>query len=247
MIAAALTMVLALAAPAITIQQNVRAGSAPQENRLVSLHLGEAEERALRELFVAAREREEREEREAKRDGQVTGGVWGFVSYSYRVTFEGKPFWLHTAADAAWLDGDDEENISFTRPESARLEKILRRIGPSPMTVVWRLPMKVTWTPAAAVDLNCDSVDDIVFTARDAERYYVGAVMAPVRDSSVPAYVAFRLAGNSQDAFCGEPAKLQEETLDGTSCKGLRLDSGECDAFHIYWNQDEQQLDWSRL
>jgi hypothetical protein len=135
MIAAALTMVLALAAPALTIERCVTAGDPPEDCRFVPLQIGEADERELTELFTSARARQEREEAEAKRDGEVMGGVPGFVTYAHRVTFEGKVAWLHGADDGgmAWLDGEDA-NIAFDEPEARRLGKIIRRLQHPPAT-----------------------------------------------------------------------------------------------------------------
>ena len=107
------------------------------------------------------------------------------------------------------------------------------------------------WKFALAADMNCDSRLDQVYVARDRQYYYVGVVLAPISENSAVSFVRFRLSGDSQDALCGKPRLLRDEPLDeeldGYKCKGLMLQSGECDSFHLYWNHDANELDWWRL
>lgn len=253
----------------LAIEQCAGAERPPQDCRFVRMQLSVENERALRDLIVEAQRRSEREQREAARKGQVTGGVWGFVSYGYRISFETgdrkKLAWLHATSGAAWLDFGDEGFVSFTTSESAGLWRILARLGPdaAAQDIVQRLPLDLKWTVAAAIDLNCDSTQDYVFVANDRTHYYVAAAVAPFGQSSAATYVRFALDGDSQDALCGKPGELQEETLDSdvveslgdepegwmrsASCKGLRLESGDCDSFHLYWNARHQKIDWWRL
>jgi len=247
----------------------------------VRLRVNETQEHSLRDLLREAQRRSIREELEAERSGQVTGGVWGFVSYGYRITFETgdtkEAAWLHATSEAAWLDFGKAGYLSFTRSESAKLWRILVNLGPdttqssdatpSPETqaraVVQRLPFNVAWKLAIAIDVNCDSIRDYVFVAKDHRYYYAAAAVAPFSDSVVATYVTFPLGGDSQDALCAEPSELQEEALDADivdslgsepegwtqsqSCKGLRLEAGDCDSFHLYWNAVQKRIDWWRL
>jgi hypothetical protein len=117
------------------------------------------------------------------------------------------------------------------------------------------------WNHSLRTDINCDGRHDDVFTAQDKQNYYVGIVLAGSGGSGVHV-VTFRLAGESQDALCGAPRKLREESLDidpdevtqipegfrrSTRCKGVRLESGDCDSFHLFWNYSKGVLDWWRL
>jgi hypothetical protein len=131
--------------------------------------------------------------------------------------------------------------------------------------IVKRLPLEVAWTPSPTleIDADCDGRNDEVFIGRDATRYYVAAVLAPVTPNSTATYVSFLLSGDSQDSFCGEPEPLEAESLDfdiieslgevpegwsrSPTCKGLQLTAGECDRFHLYWNRTAKRLDWWRL
>lgn len=107
----------------IRIERCTDSRQPPADCRFVPFGLTEAGERELRELIAAADQK------------QRDGGVWGFVSYSYRVTFvrssgASEFLWLHVTRDAAWLDGQGRlGHIVFTRDESARLWEILTRHG----------------------------------------------------------------------------------------------------------------------
>lgn len=119
----------------------------------------------------------------------------------------------------------------------------------------------LAWKHSLRTDVNCDGRPDEVFTAQDKQNYYVGVVLAGSAKQPV-SVVAFGLSGEAQDALCGIPKQLQEESLDidpdqvtqipdgfrrSTRCKGLRLESGECDSFHLFWNYATGELDWWRL
>lgn len=120
----------------------------------------------------------------------------------------------------------------------------------------------LTWRRSLLLDVNCDGVRDEIFTAQDATRYYVAAVIG-TRGTTRASVVEFRLSGSSQDSFCGRPEPLNPESQDidfrealgeppegfrrSTRCQGLQLMAGECDSFHLYWNHTSGQLDWWRL
>src|SRR5687768_12269387 len=65
----------------IGIERCITNGRPPGDCQFEPLHLTEKDERNLRDLFRTARNREEREARQAEREGKVTGGVWGFVNF----------------------------------------------------------------------------------------------------------------------------------------------------------------------
>jgi hypothetical protein len=129
--------------------------------------------------------------------------------------------------------------------------------------VLGRALPHVTWSSERViVDVNCDGHPDRIFTGRDADHYYVAAVIADGTSPRV-SYVAFLLRGDSQDGFCGAPNTLRTERLDfdisdalgsvpegferSKRCLGLHLVAGECDSFHIFWNHVANKLDWWRL
>jgi len=266
----------------IAIHRCHNATQPPRDCRLLGLRLTEPELREFRELVASVQLRQEVAHREAERDGKVTGGVWGFVSYSYRIAFVNSETsgyaWLHVTDDAAWIEGDEQiGNVVFDRTESRKLRKIMFRLEVatepdkhrsasaerSPATIVKGLPVAVVWKEARTVDINCDQLPDKIFVASDAAHYYVAAVIAPFDETSTPSYVALNLSGNAQRSLCGEPRDLIDDSMNidivevlgdspqgwqrSAACKGLRLDSGECDSFHLYWNRVERKIGWWRL
>ena len=126
-------------------------------------------------------------------------------------------------------------------------------------------PTGLTWRCSQVIDINSDGHTDRIFTSQDADRFYVAVVLGPVTTTSAFSVVAFRLAQGSQDGFCGPFESLSAEPLSSPAdlheaigavpdgyryspeSKGLRLSSGECDRFHIFWNHAAAALDWWRL
>ena len=118
------------------------------------------------------------------------------------------------------------------------------------------------WKRSLRSDVDCDGTLDDVFIAQDTTEFHVGVVFAggAVEEPRV-SIVSFELEGFSQDSLCGVPKPLKEESLDldpdedpaipvglrrSKTCKGLRLDSGDCDAFHLFWDHKARILDWWR-
>jgi hypothetical protein len=90
--------------------------------------LDESQIKTLRDLLVVARRRNEAEEAEARRHGQVTGGVPGCVSSDFRVTFElggtREIAWLHCGP--GWLEGPASVGaIVFSKGERDRVNALL--------------------------------------------------------------------------------------------------------------------------
>ena len=126
-------------------------------------------------------------------------------------------------------------------------------------------PTGLQWRYSQHLDVNCDGSRDEVFTATTKERFYIAVVLGPVSNRSGHSIVAFGLTGDSQDSFCGEFESLKPEPLatsqeliemvgeepvgyhHSENCKGLRVLAGECDSFHLFWNQATSGLDWWRL
>jgi hypothetical protein len=136
--------------------------------------------------------------------------------------------------------------------ERAKAEQTLRAARPG-----------LNWRHELSIDVNCDKLGDKVFTAQDATRYYVAAVVTTKAGAPKISELQFQLSGSSQDSFCGSPEPLKPESLNyvpaedlgytpegfrrSTRCKGLYLTAGECDSFHLYWNHVAGKLDWWRL
>ena len=123
----------------------------------------------------------------------------------------------------------------------------------------------VKWLPSQGIDVNCDGLQDEIFTAEDATHFFVGVVLGPIKSNSKASIVQFERTGHSQDSFCGPFESLTPESLATSAelkemigglpsgytyskkCQGLELVAGECDKFHIFWNKQSRTLDWWRL
>lgn len=126
-------------------------------------------------------------------------------------------------------------------------------------------PAGLAWRFSQRLDINCDGVRDLVFTATSSDKFYVGVVLGPITSASRQSTVSLMLGGHSQDSLCGPFSSLKPEPLsspqdlrdaigedpDGyrysANCSGLRLLSGECDSFHMYWDHDHARLAWWRV
>jgi hypothetical protein len=120
---------------------------------------------------------------------------------------------------------------------------------------------EVHWSRATAVqgDFDCDGQPDQAFLGRAGGRVYVGVVRSGHRK---PEVLDFAVNPGVQAAICAEPAVLRIESLDynpaeavggaipgfrkSKTCKGLRLEGGECDSIHFFWNHNTKRLEWWR-
>lgn len=117
----------------------------------------------------------------------------------------------------------------------------------------------VTWDDASPIigDVDGDGVADSAFVGRSSSAVHVGLIRAHQdRVETLP----FRV-GNSEMAVCAATAILQTESLDydpseahgaipgfvrSTVRVGLKLDDGDCDPIHLFWNVSTRHLDWWR-
>ncbi|HYO78791.1 MAG TPA: hypothetical protein VE010_20185 [Thermoanaerobaculia bacterium] len=110
----------------VSIEECTASARPPDDCVYVQLPLSDADERRIRGIIHSARRRQMAEAREAERNGQITGGVWGFVSYSYRLAFadgspDGERRWLHISDRAAWLEGSSAVGPVVVTPEESVL------------------------------------------------------------------------------------------------------------------------------
>jgi hypothetical protein len=117
---------------------------------------------------------------------------------------------------------------------------------------------KIAWDEESVVaaDLDCDGREDYAIGGREGEDYVVMAILGPPSSRSAVSVLVFDGA-----ELCGKAVALSAESLDydpaeagdlpgfqpSKTCKGLNVNSGECDAFHIFWNHEDKELDWWRL
>jgi hypothetical protein len=125
----------------------------------------------------------------------------------------------------------------------------IQRLSTSAPTATWD-------AESVHADLDCDGQIDVAHLGHRAGGVIVGVVPAAGRE---PQVLTFAVAAGSQQAICAEPVRLAWESLaDGppedvapipgyptsTSCKGLELSGGECDAVHVFWNLNTRRFDW---
>jgi hypothetical protein len=109
----------------------------------------------------------------------------------------------------------------------------------------------VHWSGSLRVDLFGKGVPDFVMIGRTQSEAVVGVVLAAACDLRF--VFRFKKDEGSQDGLCGEPALVQVSTTRLASHddpdapvaakgapdsrrRGFRLDSGECDSFHFYFD-----------
>jgi len=121
-----------------------------------------------------------------------------------------------------------------------------------------RPEVRWSWATALQADFDCDGQPDQAFLGRAGGRVYVGVVRSGHPN---PAVLDFAVSPGVQAAICAEPAVLRIESLDydpaeavgaipgfrqSKTCKGLRLEGGECDSIHFFWNHNTKRLEWWR-
>lgn len=141
-------------------------------------------------------------------------------------------------------------SLTQTGPATAASLQVLKVAAPG-----------VEWVEKSVVvgDIDCDGHPDAAFLGRKPGHAFLGLVRA---GQTKPEILSFPIDPAKQAATCGEPARLQVESLDydpsegvgpiegferSQSCKGLTLSGGECDAIHLFWNRKTRRLDWWRL
>ena len=98
-------------------------------------------------------------------------------------------------------------------------------------------------------DLDQDGTEDYALTGIRGDRLVVGIVHGPVKDSCRHWTLEFPWDG-TQDALCSREARIQFERVaeEGSPARpGINLHDDKCDAFHIFWNPEQQTYDWWRL
>lgn len=105
--------------------------------------------------------------------------------------------------------------------------------------------------PYLAADLNGDGEEELVLVGRGGSDVFIGVAPAKPDATSRAWMVRFGVAANRQDALCGSDVTLAAETpeppaVTAKGARGVRVDDGECDAFHIYWDPTGEKLRWWR-
>lgn len=133
---------------------------------------------------------------------------------------------------------------------------------PAAMQVLDKTDPGVAWDTKGAVtaDVTCDGKLDLVIIGQKGSMGVV-AVVPGVDKPGKPIIGEFPTGHpQTQDGFCGKRLKLYLEPRDCLwedgriegckvvkGCKAFRVDDGDCDAFHFYWDNKAKQLTYNRL
>lgn len=125
------------------------------------------------------------------------------------------------------------------------------RLAAADPTVTWDLATRLVG------DVDGDGIADSAFVGRAAAAVHIGLLRATGDSAEV---LAFPVA-NAQQAVCARTAVLTFESMDydpsdavgkivgfqrSPTSRGLRLDDGNCDPIHLFWNVSSHHLDWWR-
>ena len=107
------------------------------------------------------------------------------------------------------------------------------------------------WDPASLLeaDLDQDGKDDYALAGIRGNLLVVGIVQGPAGTSCRHWTLEFPWDG-TQDALCSRKARIDLEKVEeeGSPAKpGINLHDDQCDAFHIFWDPEQQAYDWWRL
>jgi len=107
------------------------------------------------------------------------------------------------------------------------------------------------WNAASLLeaDLDQDGTDDYALTGIRGNRFVVGIVQGPLGESCRHWTLEFPWDG-TQDALCSREARIELEKIEeeGSPARpGINLHDDKCDAFHIFWDPEQQAYDWWRL
>jgi hypothetical protein len=134
--------------------------------------------------------------------------------------------------------------------------------APTALSLLRQRDPQASWDAASQVqaDLDLDGVADYALRGLRKDRVMVGIVKGPLEAKSRTWILDFPWGKESQGSLCSKKVKIEIEDLDdsSTACakparvkkgkgKGISLYDDRCDAFHIYWNADDQKFDWWRL
>lgn len=104
-------------------------------------------------------------------------------------------------------------------------------------------------TSLLEADLDQDGNEDYALTGIRGDRFVVGIVHGPAGDSCRHWTLEFPWDG-TQDALCSRAARIELEKIEeeGSPARpGINLHDDQCDAFHIFWDPEQQAYDWWRL
>jgi hypothetical protein len=101
-------------------------------------------------------------------------------------------------------------------------------------------------------DFDQDGIEDFALTGIKGDLFIVGIVKGPVAPTSRHSILKFPSGDGDQDSLCSRDAKIEIEPIaeddpPGRKGLGINLHDDQCDAFHIYWDPEQNDYDWWRL
>lgn len=133
-----------------------------------------------------------------------------------------------------------------TSPETAPAAKRLTALD-----VLRQRKPDTEWDAASLLkaDLDQDGTDDYAVAGIRGDLFVVGIVHGPLGDSCRHWLLELPWDG-TQDALCSREARIELEKIEeeGSPARpGINLHDDKCDAFHIFWDPEQQAYDWWRL
>lgn len=111
-----------------------------------------------------------------------------------------------------------------------------------------------TWDAASLMrgDFDQDGTEDFALAGIKGDLFVVGIVKGPPGASSRHSILKFPFGDGDQDSLCSAKAKITLEPISeddppGRKGLGINLHDDQCDAFHIYWDPEQNDYDWWRL
>ncbi|HEX9944758.1 MAG TPA: hypothetical protein VGG03_22340 [Thermoanaerobaculia bacterium] len=145
-----------------------------------------------------------------------------------------------------------------TGPESRAPEPVRSAAAPiAALDLLRRRDPATDWDRRSLLraDLDLDGGEDYAAAGVREDRFVVGIVHGPLSADSRVWTLEFPW-DSSEDALCSRKARIALESLaENPGPKpghpreglGINLHDDLCDAFHIYWNPDENEFEWWRL
>jgi hypothetical protein len=109
----------------------------------------------------------------------------------------------------------------------------------------------------AVADVTCDGKPDTIVWGSDKKKVVI-AVVSGARPNKAQVF-SFPIGGNTQDAFCEIPTRIETSPLDCFSdkgalpgcesfegCRAFSVMDNKCDPFNFYWDSSRKSLAWWR-
>ena len=169
------------------------------------------------------------------------------------------------AADFIPLEGTVPTAVATTRPTPP---PAARPRGPAAITpaarrsheqrqaaadLLFKRFPEANWNtePYLAADITGDGEDELILVGRGGSDVFIGVVPPKFDATSRAWFVRLGVAADKQDALCDSKVTLTAEqpaspAVTAKGARGVRIDDGKCDAFHLFWDPAGEKLRWWR-